>query len=129
MALAGIEPDGGHEFFGPLEAAHVANNGQEREGVDEAYAEHLHRAQHQGLSAHLGSDEPVEALAALFAGLQIAEVLGKDLALQGTSRVVLRIHCRVLSNSRLRSAGPMALPLRKARSELPAAVWSATALP
>ena len=83
LALAGIEPDVGHEFFGPLETAHVANNGQECEGVDEAYAEHLHRAQHQGLSAHLGSDEPVEALAALFAGIQIAEVFGKDLALQG----------------------------------------------
>ena len=40
-------------------------------------------AQHHGLRAHLGSDEPVEALAALFAGIQIAEVLGKDLPLHG----------------------------------------------
>ena len=42
LALAGVEPNVGHEFFGPLEAAHVANNGQQREGVDEAHAEHLH---------------------------------------------------------------------------------------
>ena len=83
LALAGVESDVGHEFFGPLEAAHVANNSQEREGVDEAYAEHLHGAQHHGLRAHPGSDEPVEALAALFADIEIAEVLGKDLALQG----------------------------------------------
>ena len=34
LALAGVESDVGHEFFGPLEAAHVANNGQQREGVD-----------------------------------------------------------------------------------------------
>ena len=89
LALAGVESDVGHEFFGPLEAAHVANNGQEREGVDEAHAEHLHGAQHHGLRAHLGSDEPVEALAALFAGIQIAEVLGKDLAFAwATSPVV-----------------------------------------
>ena len=38
----------------------------------EAYAEHLHGAQHHGLRAHLGSDEPVEALAALFAEIEIA---------------------------------------------------------
>ena len=49
LALAGVESDVSHEFFGPLEAAHVANNGQQRKGVDEAHAEHLHRAQHQGL--------------------------------------------------------------------------------
>ena len=28
LALAGVEPDIGHELFGPLEAAHVTNNGQ-----------------------------------------------------------------------------------------------------
>ena len=79
----GLSPDVGYEFFGPLEAAHVANNGQERESVDEAHAEHLHGAQHHVVAAHPGSDETVEALAALFAGIQIAEVLGKDLLLHG----------------------------------------------
>ena len=114
LALAGVEPNVGDEFFGPLEAAHIANNGQEREGVDEAHAEHLHGAQHQGLRAHLGSNEPVEALAALFAGIEIAEVLGKDLALQGGPvPVVFEVRfCRVLSNSRLPLAGRIALPLR-----------------
>jgi hypothetical protein len=66
LALAEVEPDVGHEFFGPLEAAHLTNNGQERGGVDEAHAEDLQAAQHHGLRAHLGSNEPVEALAALF---------------------------------------------------------------
>ena len=89
LALAGVESDVGHEFFGPLEAAHVANNGQQREGIDEAHAEHLQAAQHHGLRAHLGSDEPVEALAALFAGIQIAEVLGKDLAFAGATSPVV----------------------------------------
>ena len=105
LALAGVEPDVGHEFFGPFEAAHVANNGQEREGVDQAHAQHVEAAQHHGLRTHFESDEPVEALAALFRGIQIAEVLGKDLPLHGR---------------------PVALfekPL------LLAAVWSLTALP
>jgi hypothetical protein len=83
LALAGVEPNVGDEFFGALEAVHVANNGQQREGVDEAHAEHPQAAQHHGFRAHLGSDEPVEALAALFAGIQIAKVLGKDLPLHG----------------------------------------------
>ena len=83
LALAGIEPDVGHEFFGPLEAAHVANNGQQREGIDQAHPEYVQAAQHHGLPTHFGSDEPVEALAALFRGIQIAEVLGNDLPLHG----------------------------------------------
>jgi len=66
LALAGIEPDVGHEFFRPLEAAHVANNGQQREGIDQAHPEYVQAAQHHGLPTHFGSDEPVEALAALF---------------------------------------------------------------
>jgi hypothetical protein len=76
LALAGIEPDVGHEFFGPFEAAHVANNGQECEGVDKAHAEYIQAAQHHGLRTHFGSDESVEALAALFTGIQIAKELG-----------------------------------------------------
>ena len=44
LALAGVEPDVGHEFFGPFEAAHVANNGQEREGVDQAHAQYVEAA-------------------------------------------------------------------------------------
>jgi hypothetical protein len=83
LSLAGVEPDVGDEFFGPLEAAHVANNGQEGKGVDKAYAEYFQAAQHHGLCAHFESDEPVETLAALFAEIEIAEVLGKDLPLHG----------------------------------------------
>ena len=83
LALAGVEPNVGDEFFGALEAAYVPDDGQQRKGADQTHAEHVHAAQHQGLRAHLGSDEPVEALAALFADIQIAEVLGKDLPLHG----------------------------------------------
>ena len=52
LALAGVEPDVGHEFFRSFKAAHVANNGQEREGVDQAHASTLMAAQHHGLRAH-----------------------------------------------------------------------------
>ena len=41
LALAGVEPDVGYQFFGPLAAAHVATNGQECEGVDKAHADYI----------------------------------------------------------------------------------------
>ena len=43
---------------------------------------HLNGAQHHKFHGHLGSDEPVDALAMLFGHVQIGEVLGEDLALQ-----------------------------------------------
>jgi hypothetical protein len=45
FALAGVEPDVGHEFFGALLAAHVPDDGQQRKGADETHAEHVHAAQ------------------------------------------------------------------------------------
>jgi Transaldolase/Fructose-6-phosphate aldolase len=36
LALAGVKPNVGHEFFRALEAAHIANNRQQRKGADEA---------------------------------------------------------------------------------------------
>ena len=83
MALAGVGPDVSHQFFRALETAHVADDGRERKGVNQAYAEHLHCAEHQGLAADLRGDESLETLATLFRGIQIAEVLGEDLFLDG----------------------------------------------